>query len=403
MTRFQTLLAASFLACAAVGGTPMAAQENLFAARIIINDRAITEYEYQQRRLFMQLLGAPGDLDKLALDGLIEDRLRQQEAEFLDVKLEEKGLRDGMEEFAQRANMSADEFIKVLAQAGIAAETFRDFVAAGVVWREIVRARFGQSASVSEAEIDRVIEGETRRMALNVAVSELIIPAPEGQEQAVVALARRIQAEVKTEAGFAAAVAQHSAAASRERGGRLDTMPINRLPPVIAGVIQGLQPGQVSAPVVIPGAVALFQLRGQTEVKPEDALPVQVEYARLRLPATPESAAEMNRILTRSDNCKDLYGTAPGLPEDQLKIETSPMSALPADLGLELARLDPGESVLRNLGAVQEAVMLCTRSPLSENPVDRGAIRSRLLNAKLEKKSEMYLATLRANAIIRQP
>ena len=47
------------------------AQANPFAPVLIINDRAITIYELQQRALFLKLLGAGGDLEKLALDGLI--------------------------------------------------------------------------------------------------------------------------------------------------------------------------------------------------------------------------------------------------------------------------------------------------------------------------------------------
>ena len=74
----------------------------------------MTHYEYQQRLLFMRLLRAPGDLEKEALDGLIEDRLRLQEAKRLGIKPAEEDLRKGMEEFAARANLSADDFIKAL-------------------------------------------------------------------------------------------------------------------------------------------------------------------------------------------------------------------------------------------------------------------------------------------------
>ncbi|MDR0810213.1 MAG: peptidylprolyl isomerase [Gemmobacter sp.] len=400
--RILPLLTASLIALSA-GVGPGAAQVNPFAPRIIINDRAVTEYEFQQRLLFMRLLNAPGDPEKEAMDALIADRLRVQEAKRLGMKPDEKAVLKGMEEFAGRARMTVDEFTKALGGAGVAPETFRDFVAAGVIWREVVRAKFGSSVTVSEAEIDRTIEGETRKMALAVAVSELIIPAPPGEEEQAMALARRIQSEVKSEAGFAAAAAQYSATGSREQGGRLPMMSAANLPPQVSGVILALSPGQVSAPLALPGAVALFQLRDIAEMRPENAAPVQVEYARLTLPPGEDSLRQIAQVQVRADTCKDIYGILPGLPESQMRIETHLMSEIPADLGMDLARLDPGESAVRNRGTANELLMLCARQPAAAEPVNRNAVRESLLNRKLEAQSDLYLARLRADALIRKP
>ena len=45
-------------------------------------------------------------------------------------------------------------------------------------------------------KVDRAIEAETRKMALTVSVSELIIPAQPGQEEAAMDLARRLSGRV---------------------------------------------------------------------------------------------------------------------------------------------------------------------------------------------------------------
>lgn len=182
MTRLLPLLTASLIALSAQV-IPAAAQQNLFAPRIIINDRAVTEYEFQQRLLFMRVMRAPGDLEKQALDDLIADRLRVQEAARFGITATEENVQKGMEEFAQRANMTAEQFIDQLGKAGIAPETFRDFVEAGVLWREIVRGRFTGKAKVSDEEIDRVLEAETKKAALVVSIAELIIPANRGKRK----------------------------------------------------------------------------------------------------------------------------------------------------------------------------------------------------------------------------
>lgn len=402
MTRFLPLFAASLIALSAPV-LPVLAQENLFAPRIVINDRAVTEYEYQQRLKFMQLLRAPGDLQKQALDDLIADRLRMQEAKRFGVKAKEEEILKGMEEFASRANMKAEQFVAELGKAGVAPETFRDFVEAGLVWREIVRGKFNASAKVSDEEIDRALEAETRKAALVVSIAELIIPAPPGKEAEALALANDLRAGIATESGFSAAVAEYSASPSRGRGGRIDPMPLSNLPPQIASLVLPLAPGQVSPPLNIPGGIALFQLRSVVEGTAENATPVQVEYARLRLPVSAESDQTLARVQTQAQTCKDLFGLVPGLPQDQLSIQTGTMGALPGDVGLLLARLDRNEMVVRDTGGARELLMLCTRQPKTEEPINRDGMRNRLVNQKVDRMADHYLATLRANAIIREP
>ena len=402
MIRYLPLLAASLIALSAPS-LPVAAQQNLFAPRMIINDRAVTEYEYQQRLLFMRLLRAPGDLQKQAMDDLVADRLRMQEAKRYGVKVKDEELKKGMEEFAGRANLNAEQFIAELGKAGVAPETFRDFVEAGLVWREIVRGKFGSYAKVSDEEIDRALEAETRKAALVVSLAELIIPAPPGKEAEAMDLANGLRGQIKSESGFGAAVAEYSAAPSRERGGRIDPMPLSNLPPQIASILLPLAPGQVSAPVAIPGGVALFQLRSLVEGSPENATPVQVEYARLRLPISAESDQTLARVQAKAQTCKDLYGMVPGLPADQLSVQTGTMGSIPGDVGLLLSRLDRNEMVLRDVAGARELLMLCIRQPQTEQPINREGLRSRLVNQKLDRLADQYLATLRANAIIREP
>ena len=79
-------------------GTPLLAQD-LFAPRLYVNDRAITNYEVEQRALFLRVLRAPGNPEEEALKALTEDRLRQTEAERLGIKLVEKDLTAGLTEF----------------------------------------------------------------------------------------------------------------------------------------------------------------------------------------------------------------------------------------------------------------------------------------------------------------
>jgi peptidyl-prolyl cis-trans isomerase SurA len=375
--------------------------QDLFAPRIYVNNRVITEYEVAQRAMFLQVLRAPGNPEDEALKALIEDRLRQTEAKRLGLVLTDQEVLQGMEEFAARANLTAEGLIAELEKVGISAETFRDFVSAGLLWRKAVRARFIGRVPVSENDIDRALEASARPRALRVLVSELVIPAPEGGEQEALALAGRLSDSISGEGAFASAARQYSAAPTAGAGGRLDWVPLANLPAAIGAAVLALGPGEVSDPVVVPGAVVLFQLRDVAEDKSADPVSVTVEWAELLIP---DDAAEIARLRASVDRCMDLYGQAKGLPEDRLTVTKQSAAEVPGDVGLELARLDPGESsVALKRGGFRRFLMLCGREQTQEEPISRDAVRERVINQKLEGMAEGYLEELRSAAIIRTP
>jgi peptidyl-prolyl cis-trans isomerase SurA len=379
------------------------AQEGLFSPRIIVNGRAVTQFEFEQRLLMLQLFRAPGDLEEEARNGLIDDRLKMAAGAALGIAVTPDGILAGMNEFAGRANLTAEEFITALGQAGVSAETFRDFVEAGLLWREVIRARFVGRVTISEAEIDRAIAATTRSASVRVLLSEIIIPAPPGGEGSALALARRIRAETRSEADFARAARQYSASGTAGRGGRMDWVTLGDLPAALAPVVLGLGPGGVSEPLQVPDAVAIFQLRAIEQGPPVEATTTSVDYARVNLTYAADPVAEANRLRTGADTCNDLNGLVPEEPEPLIVREALPVGQIPGDIALELARLDPGEAAPMLRGGVPVLVMLCSRTPILDTPIDRGVVAENLLNQRLNALADGFLEELRADAIITEP
>jgi peptidyl-prolyl cis-trans isomerase SurA len=404
MTRASTSLPAAFVIAAAalfIGPTPVVAQ-NMFAPRVYVNDRAVTEFEVQQRILMLQLFRTPGDLEAEATKALIEDRLRIAAAKALNITATPEQVMAGMEEFASRAQLSAEQFIAALAQAGVSSQTFRDFVEAGLVWREVIRQTYAGKVVISDAEVAKAIAAGDQGTALRVLISELVIPAQEGQEAAALARAEQIRATITSEAGFASAARRFSAAATAGRGGRLDWMPLANLPTALSGVILGLAPGEVSGPISLGGAVGLFQLRGIEQIEGGGVKSISVDYAQFSLPAV-NGAAEAAALRAKVDTCDDLYGIAKGLPADRLIRETKAANALPANIGRALASLDDNESTDFPSGAAHVFLMLCSRNPVVEPAPNAAMVRESLLNQRLAVLADKYLEELRFNAIIREP
>ena len=403
MSSIKNTLIAACLAMI-VGGTNAVAQ-NVFAPVARVNESVITEFEVQQRVRFLQILNAPGATPEAAPEALIEDRLRVQEASSLGLELSDEGLQEGLSEFAGRANLSTDEFVTELEGAGIARETFRDFVAVQLTWRDLSRARFANRVQVFESDIDRAVEASTNSdSGIRVLLSELIMPAPPNQIEQVRARAEEI-AQSETEEEFSAFARQFSATASRQAGGRLNWVELSTLPPALRPMILGLAPGEVTSPLNIPNAIALFQLRGIEETGRPQKEYAAVEYAAYYIDGG-RSEASLSRAKSIKDNvdvCDDLYGVAKGQPEQVLERGSLPPEEIPQDIAIELAKLDPGEistNIVRANGNTLVVLMLCGRTPAAEEEINRESVRAELQQQRFGGFARAYLEDIRSDSDI---
>ncbi|WP_338019767.1 peptidylprolyl isomerase [Sulfitobacter sp. PR48] len=383
---------------------PAVMAQNLYAPVARVNDRIVTEFEVQQRQRFMQLLNAPGADRENVIDELINDRLHDEFAARFDLKLSDEAVQSGLSDFAARANLSVEEFTTALEQSGVSQQTFRDFVVTQLTWRDLIRARYGAQVNISDAEIDRELGRSGAGSGIRVLLSEIIIPAPPQQAARVNALADRI-AQSKSEAEFSRYAQQYSATASRGRGGRMPWTPLEKLPPSLAPILLALAPGEVTSPLPIPNAVALFQLRGIEETGAPAKSYSEIEYAAYYIPGGRSEAAlnEAARVRSEVDTCNDLYAVAQGQPESVLDRGAKKPAEIPQDIAIELAKLDPGESstaLTRAGGQTLVFLMLCKRTAEANAEVSREAVVSSLRQRKLQGYADQLTEQLRADARI---
>ncbi len=370
------------------------ATANPFTPVITVNDSVITQYELDQRLLFLQILRQPGDLPALARSGLIEDRLRGAAGKAAGIKIAPEKIIEGMTEFAARANLSAEEFLTIVNQMGLETEAFRDFVQAGLIWREVVRDRFAGQVSITDAEIDRAIATFQPTSAIKLSLLEIVLPAEGVDQSGAIALARRLQSQIETEDDFAAA-------ARANGGGAKGWTRLSDVPEEARTILGRQAPGSMTSPVVFKDKVVIYWVSERAEDDLGTSAGTFVDYAQLLVPDTETAAAELAAIRGRVDSCNDLYAEAKGLPADRLIRETKSQGAVAGDIAAALTTLDAGESntQLRRSG-YRVFLMLCSRGPAPELVPDRDSIRETLLNQRLGSLADIYLEELRSEAII---
>jgi peptidyl-prolyl cis-trans isomerase SurA len=291
----------------------------------------------------------------------------------------------------------------VLKQNGIEPETVRDFTRVGLGWREYVSARFLARARPTESEIDRAM-GQAGSGGVQVLLSELIVPINEQNVAQVQQLTDQV-GQLRTYDAFSAAATQYSASDSRSQGGRLAWMNLTKLPPQLQPVVLALDPGEITEPLPLQGAVAMFQMRGVREVTGSNQRFSAIEYASYYIPGgrSAEALAEGRRIASTLDSCDDLYGLAKGQDLGVLDRKSLVPAEIPQDIAIELAKLDPNETSLtltRNQGQTLMLLMLCGRTAELGEGESRETVANALTQQRLASFSDSYLEQLRADAQI---
>ena len=391
--------AAVALALSMVPGATMA--QSPFSPAVTINDHVVTHYEIEQRARLLEVLNAPGDLRQQARETLIDERLQQMAGARSGLTATPEEVEAGMAEFASRADMSTEAFIAALAQEGVAPESFRDFVAAGITWRNVVRARFGPRSQVTAAEIDRALTLSASEAGAQVNIAEIVIPlTPQNRDTLRADLAQLVDEVDGSIGAFAEAARAYSAAPSSRQGGSVGWRPLSSIPPQMRAMLLPMAVGDVTDPVPLGQAIGIFQMRGLQEsgfVTPDLTA---VEYAQVPIPGGRSEAAlaEARDLRNSIDTCDDLYGVRPG----GFEIVTLPIEEVPDDISVELLRLDAGEvstNLTRANGEQLLFLMLCGRS--TELPEGgREQVREALFQQRMESYANGYLAELRADAII---
>jgi peptidyl-prolyl cis-trans isomerase SurA len=398
----RTAAALSLTVALSAMAPPLAAQ-GLFSPAITVDSAVITNYELQQRALFMGILRTPGNPEEQAREELIKDRLKLAELARVGISPSEEEITAGMTELAARANLSLNEFLTVLGQNGIAPETLRDYTEVGIGWREYVGARFLAQARPTEDEIDRAM-GQAGSGGVQVLLSELIVPLNEQNAPQVQQLTDHV-GQMTTFAAFSAAATQYSASDSRSNGGRLPWMNLTKLPPQLQPVVLALEPGEITEPLPLQGAVAMFQMRGVRETIGSRQRYSAIEYASYYIPGgrTPEALAKGQEVVNRIDTCDDLYGIAKDQDPSVLDRQSLVPGDIPQDIAIELAKLDPNETslnVTRNEGQTLVLLMLCGRTAELGEGQSRETVANALVQQRVGSLADSLIEQLRADALI---
>ena len=372
------------------------AAEGIFDTIISVDRAAITNYELEQRVLFFSFLNEPGDTLISSRQSLIDDRLKMAAGSKDGFALTPTELENAMLDFAKNSNQSLGGLLNLLNEGGVDAETFRDYVEVGVVWREVVRKRFGSQSQPTESEIDRALAAERAEGDISVLLTEIVLPAGPSQLEESRKIAREL-AKITSISNFSEKAKKLSVSSSRENGGKIPWRNLKDLPNGLRQIIASLRPGQVAKPLEVQNAIVLFQLRDVEELGLKAPEIISMKFAKI---------TGINSVLdlaTKTVNsCNDLYGLVKLDKDVVLEMLTQHPDEIEQATALRLNRLDRHEMSIfsDSSDSIGNMIMLCERNYTTSADISRSEVAKNIRAARLTNLAEGYLAELRTNATV---
>lgn len=372
--------------------------KSIFSPIIEVNNSIITQFELIQRTRLVEALNLSSDPALFAREQLITERLKQDEAKKLKITASNQELSLRLEQFASRANLSIIDFYKELRQLGIYPSTLETYLETEIIWRKIVNSKFDPTTSISDLEIQTAMNRAQFEDIFQVLLTEIIIPISSDNANDTEALIQKLR-EVRSIEEFSNAARKYSVAPTAASGGLVTWQKFSDLPEILKPLILGLSPGEITEPVKLTKAVAIFQVRNVREVINNSDEQKLISFINLTTNSHDKSILE--NIQNTYFTCEDLKRTFNENSEVQLIQIKSLTKDLSERVRKILENLDPRESKVVVFENKPQLFFLCERNRIQlPETKDQETVRRSIQQSRLNKFAKSYLDALRYNARI---
>lgn len=248
------------------GATPAAAQKII----VMVNGEPVTSYDVAQRQRLAQLIDRKNISAKEALDELINDRIKMQQARRLTSDLEQKDIDRMYDGVAQRSGRTAEQLTAGFAQAGLDARTFKQKLAADYIWSQYVRSRSG-TVVVRDADVAAALQqrGVTREVATEYTLRPIVfvVPRKSGNYAGRLAEANALRARFTNCDSGVEMVKGLKEVVVRPQVTRLSS----DMPPALRQLLDKTEIGRLTPPEVAQSGVETFAMCGKREIRGESA------------------------------------------------------------------------------------------------------------------------------------
>lgn len=211
-------------------------------------------------------------LKKNALEELIEEQLKVQEAKRVGVSVDDADVETIIKGLADRNKMTSSQFVEHFRGMGVDIATLRGRYRAQMAWTEVIRRKFSFQVNITQRDIDQAVSGADGGVAqVELQLHRILIPIPAKLDQKSMAqrfveadgLRRQFKGCQTTEG-----VAGQMAGARFENVGKRSSASIQE--PTRSKLLSA-KDGEMIPPDFTPQGIELLAVCGRTAVRPQEA------------------------------------------------------------------------------------------------------------------------------------
>lgn len=256
-----------------------AAQAKSFAIVATVNEDAISRTDLDNRvRLMLAASGLQNTrsnrqkLEGRALDELIDEQLKIQEAQKQNIEITDEEINEGFGNLAAQNNMTSEQFSQILARQGVPKQTLISQVHSQLAWVKVVQRVIRPQIDVTETDIDAKFEQMQDDIGqIEYEAFEIFLPVlSESQELEIRKQAQGLVQDIKFNgANFTEVAARASKSPTAAQGGALGWVKEGQLSKEIDLVLRNLAEGQVSSPIRQPDGFYIISVKQKRSIDGE--------------------------------------------------------------------------------------------------------------------------------------
>ena len=204
-----------------------------------------------------------------ALDELIEERLKMQEATRLNVVAEKDDVDRIVNGMAERNKMTPAQFAEHISKMGANIAGMRQRIKVSLSWADVIRRLYGHQIAVTSRDIDRFVATAEGQDDVELRVHRILLAVPPDQKQ----IAKRLSDAETVRAKFDNCKST-STLASSVSGARFDDLGDRRpgtIPEPTRSLLLAAHDNEMLPPTIGEGGVELWAVCSRKIIKAEDA------------------------------------------------------------------------------------------------------------------------------------
>jgi peptidyl-prolyl cis-trans isomerase SurA len=300
----------------------------------VVNDGVVLESELEEQafviadRLRQQGLELPpaGVLRQQVLERLVMQEIQMQRAKRGGIRVNDEQLNSALADVAERNGLQLAQLPEALAAQGIDYASYRDGLRRELTLQILRQRDVIQRINISPRELDQYLEKQkTRPSELNeYNLSHILVAVPQaGTPQQIEEASRRaanVYERAKAGEDFSQLAVAYSNSQTALEGGSLGWRKGPEIPTVLADLVVGLKPGDVSEPLRTPSGyhiVKLNELRGADV--PSVVRQTRARHILLKPTEIQDDATVRQRLITLRERIvagEDFAGLAKVASED---------------------------------------------------------------------------------------